>query len=74
MKPGSFTTESKNGYLLRFADYRSKGLGFESLTRRNLTQSEESRQLSVIPGMGITKCGHIKEKPNIGKEKKLPAL
>ena len=25
-------------------------------------QSEESRQLSVIPGMGITRCGHIERK------------
>ena len=22
-------------------------------------QSEESRQISVIPGIGITRCGHI---------------
>ena len=26
------------------------------------TQSEESRQLSVIPDVGITRCGHIKRK------------
>ena len=25
-------------------------------------ESEESRQLSVIPDVGITKCGHIERK------------
>ena len=29
---------------------------------QTFTQSEESRKLSVIPGVGITRCGHIERK------------
>ena len=29
---------------------------------QTFNQSEDSRQLSVIPGVGITRCGHIKRK------------
>ena len=29
---------------------------------QTITKSEESRQLSVIPGIGITRCGHIERK------------
>ena len=28
----------------------------------SFTKIEESRQLSVIPGAGITRCGHIERK------------
>ena len=39
-----------------------KGGGSSPLHDQTFTQSEESRQLSVIPGVGITKCGHIERK------------
>ena len=42
------------------ADYRPKGCG--SWHDQTFTQSEESRKLSVIPGVGITRCGHIERK------------
>ena len=29
---------------------------------KHILRSEESRQLSVIPGVGITRCGHIERK------------
>ena len=36
--------------------------GSSPLYNKTFTQNEESRQLSVIPGVGITRCCHIKRK------------
>ena len=41
--------------VVRGADYRPN-------FHQNFTQSGESRQLSVISGVGITRCGHIERK------------
>ena len=40
------------------------------------TQNEESRQRSVIPGIGITRCGHIERKDRtlLDKHQLLSAL
>ena len=38
------------------------------------TQSEESHQLSVLPGIGITRCGHIETRTLLDKQKLLSVL
>ena len=41
---------------------------------QTFSQSEESHQLSVIPGIGITRCGHIERKNSISiSVQKLPS-
>ena len=40
----------------------SNGQWFKSTLSLDFTEGEESEQLSVIPGAGITRCSHIERK------------
>ena len=48
--------------VVRVVDNRSKCLGSNPGHDQTLTDSEGSRQLSGIQGVGIKRCGHIERK------------
>ena len=39
-----------------------RGRGSSPWHDKTITKNEESHKLSVIPGIGITRCGHIERK------------